>query len=42
MKKILLVLIIPLLGVSQNKFKTDLGTFDYSNGVRYRAIFNSD
>ena len=43
MKKLLLFLLIaPVLGFGQDKFKTDLGTFDYSNGVRYRAVFNSD
>ena len=43
MKKILILLLfIPLVSFGQDKFKTDLGTFDYSNGVRYRAVFNSD
>ena len=44
MKKLLILLLfIPLVSFGQDKFKTDLGgTFDYLNGVRYRAVYNSD
>ena len=43
MKKLkLLLLIVPMLSVGQSEFKTKFGTFDYVNGVRYRAIFNQE
>ena len=34
--------VLPIVGFSQSEIKTKFGTFDYYNGVRYRAIFNQD
>jgi len=43
MKKLLLVLLfIPFISFGQNSIDMEYGTFDYSNGVRYRIIQEKD
>ena len=39
---ITLLLFAPLISICQSTIKVEKGTFDYVNGVRYRAIFEKD